>query len=64
MKENLRTDIRVARSFFHENAEVAFSIQNLTGKDHFEAQHIQVPQVYYVAVTFRDWPWNVAKNKK
>ncbi len=64
VKENLRTDIRVARSFFHENAEVAFSIQNLTGKDHFEAQHIQVPQVYYVAVTFRDWPWNVAKNKK
>ena len=58
-----RVDFRVAKKLFDDKVEVAFNIQNLSGQDHFESQYVQVPRIYYATVTFRDWPWEIWRNK-
>jgi len=63
IKHNLRTDIRVAKEFFKKDLEVAFNIENLTGREHYESRFERIPQIFYTTVTFRDWPWNLGKDR-
>ncbi len=58
-----RVDTRIAKSFYDDGLNVAFSIQNLGGQDHFESTGARVPKLYYVTVTLHDWPWELGKRK-
>lgn len=61
IKPNIRFDIHIAKSFFDEGLEVGFIAQNLTSSQHFESSFVQVPQLFFLTVTVRDWPWDFWK---
>ena len=63
IKKHWRLDFCVGKSFFDDSLEVAFSGQNVFGQN-YEAYWVQVPQVYYLTVTLKGWPWEMFQSKK
>ena len=61
IKKHTRLDMRVAKSFFDDAFEVAFTGNNLIGNGNMETDTVKVPQLYYLSVTFKGWPWNAIK---
>ena len=61
IKPNIRCDLHVSKSFFGEALEVGFIAQNLTSARHYESSFVEVPQLFFLSVTLRSWPWDILK---
>ncbi len=64
IKRNMRLDLRVAKSLWADRLEVAFVANNLVGSDHFEAQFVQVPRLFFLTVTFRGKPLEILNHSR
>lgn len=63
IKHHIRTDLRIAKSFYENALELAFIAQNLTSRYHYEAGFVQVPQLFFLTLTLRSWPWDIWKEE-